>query len=79
MGRALDVLCVGEPMVEFSDANANAVDPGFGGDVLNVAVAVARLGGRSGIATRFDQDRSSAAIMRLLENEGVDLQDYGTH
>ena len=47
----VDVLALGEAMIEFNQARAD--DPqtwlqGFGGDTSNMAIAAARLGARSG-------------------------------
>ena len=51
---SVDLLCMGEPMLEFSQlpAGADGVQhylEGFGGDTSNAAVAAARQGARSGM------------------------------
>lgn len=73
-----DIVSFGEPMVEF---NAEAVGGprtgslysiGFGGDSSNFAVAVSRLGGRSGYLTRVGADSFGSLLRQLWHDEGVD-------
>ncbi len=47
-----DIICIGEPLVEFNHISGSDWRQGFGGDVSNVAIAAARLGAASAIATR---------------------------
>src|SRR4051794_14821882 len=59
MPVALDLLALGEAMIEFNQAHAD--DPrtylqGFGGDTSNTAIAAARLGVRAGYASRVGND-----------------------
>jgi 2-dehydro-3-deoxygluconokinase len=68
----LDILCLGEPLVEFNREPDGRWLQGFGGDVSNVAVAAARQGARSGIATRLGADGFGDALMGLWAEEGVD-------
>lgn len=69
----LDVLTVGEPMAEFSHGGSDTYCLGYGGDVLNVAVAVSRLGGQSGIACRLGNDYFGEKILRFLNDEKVNV------
>ena len=48
--RDFEIICIGEPLVEFNQINGTQWHQGFGGDVSNVAIAAARLGARSAIA-----------------------------
>lgn len=73
-----DVVALGEPLFElnatgpgaFTDAPAFA--PGFGGDTSNFAIAVARLGGRSGYICGLGDDAPGRAFLSLWQAEGVD-------
>ncbi|MGR3782231.1 MAG: sugar kinase [Albimonas sp.] len=68
----LDLLCLGEPLVEFNETEPGRWLEGFGGDVSNVAIAAARLGAASGIATRLGADSFGDALTALWAREGVD-------
>src|SRR5690606_38841296 len=73
--RRLDVLAVGEPLYELAEAAVEGRPvylPGFGGDVSNVAVAVARQGGRAAIHTRLGDDAFGRRFLELWRAEGVD-------
>jgi len=67
-----DILCLSEALVEFNQVNGPEWRQGFGGDVSNVAVAAARQGARTGIATRLGDDGFGRALMEMWEAEGVD-------
>lgn len=74
MNREIDVLALGEAMVEFNKARTD--DPhtwlqGFGGDTSNVAIAAARLGARSGYATRVGNDAFGRRLVDLWTREHV--------
>jgi 2-dehydro-3-deoxygluconokinase len=71
---AVDVLALGEAMVEFNQASAD--DPrtwlqGFGGDTSNMAIAAARLGARSGYVTRVGNDEFGRRLTELWTREHV--------
>ncbi|MEO6928435.1 MAG: sugar kinase [Casimicrobiaceae bacterium] len=73
----LDVLALGEAMVEFNQAQRD--DPrlylqGFGGDTSNTAIAAARLGARAGYATRVGDDVFGRWLCALWSDEGVDTR-----
>ena len=67
-----DILCIGEPLVEFSQIDGTEWRHGFGGDVSNVAIAAARLGARSAIATSLGDDGFGRELRQLWDSEGVD-------
>jgi len=77
---ALDVLALGEAMVEFNQARAGAPDQylrGFGGDTSNMAIAAARLLGSRGTAgflSRVGDDAFGRMLRELWQSEGVDAQ-----
>ena len=73
----LDLVALGEAMVEFNQASPE--DPrtylqGFGGDTSNTAIAAARLGVRSGYVTRVGADAFGRWLMALWRDEGVDTR-----
>lgn len=72
-GPGLDILCLGEPMIEFNQQPDGRFLQGFGGDVSNVAVAAARQGARAGIATRIGADGFGDDLTALWAREGVDV------
>ena len=71
----LDVLCIGEPLVEFAEigrADERLYRRGFGGDTANVAVAAARQGARVGYATALGDDPFGREFLELFAREGID-------
>ena len=79
-GAALDIVALGEAMVEFNQTRAG--DPhwlqGFGGDTSNMAIAAARLGARSGYVTRVGNDAFGRSLLRLWAGEGVSTAGVAT-
>jgi len=74
--RPVDVLALGEAMLEF---NQTQTDPplylqGFGGDSSNAAIAAARAGARVGYLSRLGQDHWGQLLMALWAREGVDTR-----
>jgi 2-dehydro-3-deoxygluconokinase len=72
----VDLLCMGEPMLEFSQLPPEADGTqhyleGFGGDTSNAAIAAARQGARVGYVTALGADMPGDRFMRLWEQEGV--------
>ncbi|HET8875814.1 MAG TPA: sugar kinase [Casimicrobiaceae bacterium] len=70
----LDVVALGEAMIEFNEARAGDSRSwlqGFGGDTSNMAIAAARLGARSGYVTRVGDDAFGRRLMALWAAEGV--------
>ena len=77
LDKALDIVALGEPMIEFNQAKAQ--DPrvfvqGFGGDTSNMAIAAARLGARVGYVTRLGADAFGRLLQDLWATEGVDTR-----
>ena len=74
---SIDLLCMGEPMLEFNQLPAGADGSrhyleGHGGDTSNAAIAAARAGARVGMITALGQDMPGDSFMRLWAREGVD-------
>lgn len=66
------LLCLGEPLVEFSDAGNGSWRGGIGGDVSNVAIAAARQGADVAMLARLGDDAFGAMIRQVWDEEGVD-------
>src|SRR4029078_7321635 len=69
-----DILALGEAMIEFNEArasDAHAWLQGFGGDTSNMAIRAARLGARSGYATRVGNDAFGRRLIELWKRERV--------
>jgi 2-dehydro-3-deoxygluconokinase len=70
----LDVVAIGEPLVEFNqtDRNESVYRRGFGGDTSNAIIAAARSGARSAYVTRVGDDPFGRLLLDLWGAEGVD-------
>jgi 2-dehydro-3-deoxygluconokinase len=76
----LDVLCLGEAMVEFNQtggADSEQYLRGFGGDTSNCAIAAARQGARVGYCTLVGADPFGDLLLDLWRREGVDTSAVG--
>jgi 2-dehydro-3-deoxygluconokinase len=72
-----DILCMGEPMLEFNQQPAGTDGrvlflEGHGGDTSNAAIAAARSGASAGYVTAIGQDGPGDSLMALWAREGVD-------
>ncbi|MCB5173844.1 MULTISPECIES: sugar kinase [Microvirga] len=73
--KTIDLLAIGEPLMEFAEVQRNGERlylPGFGGDVSNTAVAAARQGAKTAIFTALGSDPFGQDFLRLWSEEGVD-------
>jgi len=75
------IVALGEPMLEFNQARADAPDAylrGFGGDTSNMAIAASRLlggaAGRVGYVTRVGNDAFGRMLLDLWRQEQVDTR-----
>jgi len=74
----VDLLCMGEPMLEFNqlplqpDGTRHYLE-GHGGDTSNAAIAAARQEVRVGYITALGNDMPGDSFMALWEKEGVDV------
>jgi 2-dehydro-3-deoxygluconokinase len=74
----VDLLCMGEPMLEFNRLPANPDGTrhyleGHGGDTSNAAIAAARQGASVGYITALGTDMPGDSFIRLWQQEGVDI------
>ena len=72
-----EILCLGEPMLEFNQQPDGRYQPGHGGDTSNCAIAAARQGASVGYITRLGADAFGDDFMALWEAEGVDTSRVG--
>jgi 2-dehydro-3-deoxygluconokinase len=74
MGKSLDVVAIGEAMLEFNQTEAGQPNylQGFGGDTSNAVIAAARAGARSAYLTRVGGDAFGTELRKLWAGEGVD-------
>ena len=70
----LDIVAIGEPMVEFNQTapQARTYLQGFGGDTSNFAIAAARQGARVGYVSALGDDLYGRMLRELWRSEGVD-------
>ena len=82
-GRALDLIGLGECMVElYADVplgSARTLSKAYGGDVLNSLVTAARLGARTGFITRVGDDPFGAGLLQAWRAEGLDTSRAPLH
>lgn len=73
MNGALDLVCLGEAMVEFNQSRDEPTRyaAGFGGDTSNCAIAAARIGAKSGYVTQLGDDVFGQQLLALWRDEGV--------
>ncbi|MSQ58681.1 MAG: sugar kinase [Betaproteobacteria bacterium] len=85
MTCAPEIVCLGEPLFEFSQlpGEDRRYLQGFGGDTMNAAIAAARQGARVGYTTRLGDDEFGRQFLALWKDEGVDAsavtQDPDAH
>lgn len=73
--RPLDIVALGEPMVEFNqtgERGGRVYLQGFGGDSSNFAIAAARQGARVAYASALGDDAYGRMLRQLWDREGVD-------
>jgi 2-dehydro-3-deoxygluconokinase len=74
MKKTIDVLALGEAMLEFNQTHPGQPQylQGFGGDTSNAAIAAARAGVQAAYLTRLGDDNFGRALLDLWRTEGVD-------
>ena len=74
MGTLLDIVALGEAMVEFNQTNADARTylEGFGGDTSNALIAAARQGAKGAYITKLGDDEFGRQLLRLWHDEKID-------
>jgi 2-dehydro-3-deoxygluconokinase len=74
MGTPVDVVAIGEPLVEFNQTRGGEPTylQGFGGDTSNMIIAAARHGARAAYVSRVGDDEFGRLFLSLWDAEGVD-------
>ncbi|WP_407159082.1 sugar kinase [Bradyrhizobium sp. STM 3557] len=67
----MKVACIGECMVEFAQESAGLFRRGFGGDTLNTALYLARLGIDTSYVTALGDDPLSEAMLAAWRSESI--------
>ncbi|XWN29624.1 MAG: sugar kinase [Devosia sp.] len=67
----MEIVCLGEPLVEFNQQEDGRWLEGFGGDTSNVAIAARRQGVESAMIAHIGADDFGDGLMRLWAEEGV--------
>ena len=77
MGEKLDIITIGESLIELSSQNslayAQTLDKYYGGDTLCTAIAALRLGSKAGYVTRVGNDPFREYLMDSWQSEGLDI------
>lgn len=68
----MELLCLGEPMLEFNQQPDGRYLAGHGGDTSNVAISAVRQGARVGYVTHLGADPFGDSFMALWRSEGID-------
>jgi 2-dehydro-3-deoxygluconokinase len=71
----MKVASIGECMVELSDAGAGLFSRAFGGDTLNTALYLARLGIETSYVTALGDDSLSSAMLDAWSAEGIHIDE----
>lgn len=69
-----NVACLGECMIELSEHPDGSISRGFGGDTLNTALYMARLGMKVQYVTALGDDPLSDAMLAAWQGEGIGTQ-----
>src|SRR6516225_12035109 len=67
----MKVASIGECMIEFSAAGSGLFTCGFGGDTLNTALYLSRLGVATSYVTALGDDGLSEAMLASWRDEGI--------
>src|SRR6266480_4757619 len=72
----LDIVALGEAMIEFNQTNADAraYVQGFGGDTSNALIAAARQGAKGAYVTKLGDDTFGRMLLQLWHDENVDTE-----
>jgi 2-dehydro-3-deoxygluconokinase len=77
MSALLDIVAIGEAMIEFNqtgDRDSRTYLQGFGGDTSNAVIAASRQGARCAYVTRVGDDDFGRLCLDLWTREGVDTR-----
>ncbi len=75
MGNSFDLICLGEPLVEFNQQPGGLFQIGVGGDVSNAAISAVRHGITAGFISKVGADIFGSEIINKWKKEGVDYKN----
>lgn len=75
MGNGFDLICLGEPLVEFNQQPGGMFRIGIGGDVSNAAISAVRHGINAGFISKVGGDVFGSEIINKWNLEGVDYSN----
>ena len=75
--KPLEVVAIGEAMVEFNQQDPTHYLAGFGGDTSNCVIAAARMGAKTAYLTQLGDDVFGDDLLALWQREGVATQGVG--
>ena len=79
-GKRLDVLAIGEPLMELNQRAGETVYlPGHGGDTSNCIIAATRQGARCGYLSAVGDDTFGRPFLELWDREEVDRSTVSVH
>ncbi len=79
-GKRLDVLAIGEPLMELNQRAGETVYlPGHGGDTSNCIIAATRQGARCGYLSAVGDDTFGRSFLELWDREEVDRSTVSVH
>ncbi len=77
MSEKLDIITIGESLIELSSSKSLAysqtLDKYYGGDTLCTAIAAQRLGSKTGYITRVGNDPFREYLLDCWQSEGLDI------
>lgn len=76
--KNLDIVGLGEPLVEFYERDDGLFALSCGGDTSNCVIAAARLGSRCGYVSRLGDDRFARVLRRQWDDDNVDATFVAT-
>lgn len=74
-----DILCLGEPLIEFVRREDGLWQQSIGGDTSNAAVAAAKQGASVGYLTALGAGRFGDAVIGYWADEGIDAAHVARH
>lgn len=74
-----DILCLGEPLVEFTRMEDGRYQRSIGGDTSNAAIAATRQGASVGYLTVLGADKFGDAVIEAWAEEGVAADHVARH
>ena len=68
----MNIVCIGEALIDFKSTGPLAFQGYVGGSPLNVSVAASRLGGEVGFATQISKDMFGGYLRRHMHENGIE-------